>query len=186
MTGKASSTPSTSASTRLRPRRTRTKGYPALLVGRRNTDASVSFAIAGVHRVCMPVVNGLALYARHLEGAPTSKEQFMAQRPEIVCLCGSMRFAPDIRRVSAELTLAGVIVLAPGETSLATAEPLTMEQKAKLDALHRHKIDLADRVVVVNPDGYVGESTRGEIEHARATGKSISFTQPVRPDRPQR
>ena len=46
-------------------------------------------------------------------------------------------------------------------------------------ALHRCKIDLADRILVVNPGGYVGESTRREIDYARAAGKPISFTDPV-------
>jgi len=53
-----------------------------------------------------------------------------------------------------------------------------MEQEAMLDALHRHKIDLADRVLVVNPGGYLGESTRSEIDYARASGKPVSFTEP--------
>ena len=41
------------------------------------------------------------------------------------------------------------------------------------------KIDLADRVLVVNPGGYVGESTRREIAHARTAGKPVSFTDPA-------
>ncbi len=100
----------------------------------------------------------------------------MSQHPEVVCLCGSMRFADQIRQANAQLTLEGLIVLAPGETSLATTEPLTPDQKAGLDALHRHKIDLADRVLVINPGGYIGDSTRGEIEYARSKGKPVSFT----------
>ena len=58
-------------------------------------------------------------------------------------------------------------------------ELITHEQKTALDALHLRKIDLADRVLVVNPGGYVGESTSREIEYAHATGKPISFTHPV-------
>lgn len=52
------------------------------------------------------------------------------------------------------------------------------EQKKALDTLHLRKIDLADRVLVVNPGGYVGESTRREIAYARAAGKPVSFTDP--------
>ncbi|WP_448059930.1 hypothetical protein [Cellulomonas hominis] len=36
-----------------------------------------------------------------------------------------------------------------------------------------------DRVLVVNPGGYVGDSTSREIAYAQATGKPISFTDPV-------
>ena len=99
----------------------------------------------------------------------------MRERPEIVCICGSMRFVDEMRAANRDLTLAGVIVLAPGEPG----EAITVDQKAALDALHLRKIELADRVLVVNPGGYVGESTRREIAHAGATGKPISFTDPV-------
>lgn len=104
----------------------------------------------------------------------------MPERPEIVCLCGSMRFADEMRAANRDLTLAGVIVLAPGELGSPgeVGEVPTAEQKAVLDALHLSKIDLADRVLVVNPGGYVGESTSREIAHARAGGKPVSFTDP--------
>jgi len=100
----------------------------------------------------------------------------MPERPEIVCLCGSTRFADEMREVNRLLTFAGVIVLAPGVFAHATGEELSVEQKAALDALHLRKIDLADRVLVVDPGGYVGESTRREIAYARTTGKPVSFT----------
>ncbi|TGN66511.1 hypothetical protein EXE59_23095 [Nocardioides eburneiflavus] len=106
----------------------------------------------------------------------------MLERPEIVCLCGSMRFAEEMRAANRDLTFAGVIVVAPGEADEGdegAGEVVTAEQKAALDALHLAKIDLADRVLVVNPGGYVGESTRREIAHARAAGKPVSFTDPV-------
>lgn len=99
----------------------------------------------------------------------------MPERPEIVCICGSIRFAEEMRAANSDLTLAGVIVVAPGEAD----EVVTAEQKAALDALHLAKIDLADRVLVVNPGGYVGESTSREIAYARAAGTPVSFTDPV-------
>ena len=99
----------------------------------------------------------------------------MPDRPEIVCICGSARFVDEMRAANRELTFAGVIVVAPGEAD----ESITNEQKAALDALHLRKIDLADRVLVVSPGGYIGESTSREIAYARATGKPISFTDPV-------
>jgi hypothetical protein len=97
--------------------------------------------------------------------------------PEIVCICGSIRFADEMRRANRDLTFAGVIVLAPGEAD-GSGEVVTPEQKAVLDELHLRKIDLADRVLVVNPGGYVGESTRREIAYARATGTPVTFTDP--------
>jgi hypothetical protein len=97
------------------------------------------------------------------------------ERPEIVCICGSVRFAEEMRAANRDLTFAGAIVVAPGEAD----EVVTAEQKTALDALHLRKIDLADRVLVVNPGGYVGESTSREIAYARAAGKPVSFTDPV-------
>ncbi|MDZ7911616.1 MAG: hypothetical protein U5O16_07240 [Rhodococcus sp. (in: high G+C Gram-positive bacteria)] len=79
-----------------------------------------------------------------------------------------------MREVNRDLTFAGVIVVAPGEAG----EAISVEQKALLDALHLRKIDLADQVLVVNPGGYIGESTRREVAYARATGKPVSFTVP--------
>ena len=107
----------------------------------------------------------------------------MADRPEIVCICGSTRFVDEMLAANRDLTFAGVIVVAPGVfTHQGDGEPhekITKEQKTALDALHLRKIDLADRVLVINPGGYVGESTSREIAYARATGKPVSFSDPV-------
>jgi hypothetical protein len=76
-----------------------------------------------------------------------------------------------------------VIVLAPGVFAHA-GDPITDEQKAALDVLHLAKIDLADRVVVVNPGGYIGDSTRREIHYAHQSGKPVEYTHPpVAPNR---
>lgn len=99
----------------------------------------------------------------------------MTNRPEIVCVCGSVRFMTEMRAADRELTLDGVIVVAPSEAD----ESPTPEQKAVLDALHLRKIDLADRVLVVNPGGYVGDSTRREIAYAQSVGKPVAFTDPL-------
>lgn len=95
-------------------------------------------------------------------------------RPEVVCICGSARFAAEMREANRDLTLAGVIVLAPAEIDV----PVTRDAKPVLDELHLRKIDLADRILVVNPGGYVGESTAREIAYARAEGKAVSFLEP--------
>ena len=101
----------------------------------------------------------------------------MPDRPEIVCICGSTRFVDEMRAANRDLTLAGVIVVAPSEAD----GLITGEQRTAVDALHLRKIDLADRVLVVNPGGYIGESTSKEIAYAHATGKPVSYTDPVGP-----
>lgn len=81
----------------------------------------------------------------------------------------------EMRAENRELTFSGVIVVAPCDAD----EAPSPEQKAVLDALHLSKIDLADRVLIVNPGGYLGESTRSEIAYAQAAGKPITFTDPL-------
>ncbi|HEY1971848.1 MAG TPA: hypothetical protein VGH89_28085 [Pseudonocardia sp.] len=80
----------------------------------------------------------------------------------MVTLRGSMRFLALMLRVAAQGTVRGAIVLAP----FAVVPPREQggEFKAMLDRLHRRKIDLADRVVVVSDEsGYIGDSTCAEI-----------------------
>jgi len=90
-----------------------------------------------------------------------------------------MRFAEELLAASRELTLAGAIVVAPGVfPEDGEGERLTDEQRIALGALHLRKIDLADRVLVINPGGYVGETTSREIAYARDAGKPVSFTDP--------
>jgi L-asparaginase/Glu-tRNA(Gln) amidotransferase subunit D len=47
--------------------------------------------------------------------------------------------------------------------------------KEMLDDMHKRKIDMADEILVINVGGYIGSSTRSEIEYAHATGKAVRF-----------
>lgn len=40
-----------------------------------------------------------------------------------------------------------------------------------LDDMHKRNIDMADSIYVINVGGYIGESTRSEIEYAQNHGK---------------
>lgn len=100
----------------------------------------------------------------------------------MVTLCGSMRFLAEILDVAAEQTADGAIVLAPFAVVPAAAQ--SGEVKARLDALHRVKIDRADRVIVVSDaTGYYGTSTAAEIAYAAARGVPVEFRRVTRPDR---
>ncbi|GAA1483255.1 hypothetical protein GCM10009625_00580 [Brachybacterium fresconis] len=83
-----------------------------------------------------------------------------------------------MREANRDPTFAGAIVVSPGEAG-ETDGAVSDEQKSMLDALHLRKIDLADRVLVGNPGGYIGESTSRETSYAHAKGKPVSFTHPV-------
>ena len=48
-------------------------------------------------------------------------------------------------------------------------------EKDRLDELHKIKIDISDRIFVIGVDGYIGESTRGEIAYAQAKGLPVDY-----------
>lgn len=92
----------------------------------------------------------------------------------IITLCGSTRFKDEFERVNKELTLAGNIVISVGCFGHA-GDVFTDEQKIMLDDIHKAKIDLADEIFVINVGGYIGNSTRSEIEYARQHGKIVRY-----------
>lgn len=100
------------------------------------------------------------------------------ERPVIVCLCGSTRFMNEFYEANMRETLAGKIVLTVGMSSKGDCKP-TDEQKVALDELHKRKIDLADEVLILNVGGYIGDSTRSELEYARKCGKTVRFLEPA-------
>lgn len=107
-------------------------------------------------------------------------------RPTIVCLCGSSRFYDAFQQANYELTMKGEIVLSIGFYPHAKAEHGHGEgvghdsvEKVALDELHKRKIDLADYVYVLNVGGYVGDSTRSEIEYAESRRRPVKYLEPV-------
>jgi hypothetical protein len=103
--------------------------------------------------------------------------------PPVVCLCGSTRFVDEFNRQRRELTERGEIVLSieivttqAREHDPQHADPAL---KARLDELHKRKIDLADYVLVLNVGGYIGDSTRSEIGYAAAHGKAVRYLEPT-------
>lgn len=105
---------------------------------------------------------------------------FAADFPKIVCLCGSGRFMWAFEKAEFEETLAGHIVLTIGcnTKDVARCEDLA-RYKPMLDELHKRKIDLCDEVFVLNVKGYIGESTRSEIEYAQTHSKLIRYLEAI-------
>jgi oligoribonuclease NrnB/cAMP/cGMP phosphodiesterase (DHH superfamily) len=104
--------------------------------------------------------------------------------PWIVCLCGSTRFYKEFQQVNYEETMKGNIVLSVGFYHHSKDEAhgqdvgCTDEQKAVLNELHMRKIDLADEIVVVNVNGYIGHDTAAEIAYAQRTDKPVTYCYP--------
>ena len=93
---------------------------------------------------------------------------------KVITLCGSSRFKEDFERVNRNLTLEGYIVISLGCWGHA-GDTFTDEQKVMLDDIHKRKIDMADAIYVINKDGYIGSSTRSEIEYAIKHNKEVIF-----------
>lgn len=95
--------------------------------------------------------------------------------PTIVTLCGSTYFKAEFEAVQRLETQNGRIVLTVGMFTHADGWAVTDGMKAELDALHKRKIDISDEIIVLNVGGYVGESTRSEIEHAIANAVMVRW-----------
>lgn len=90
--------------------------------------------------------------------------------PTIVCLCGSTKFREAFEKANHDETLHGKIVLTVGVYQCDVPS-----LKESLDLLHRHKIDMADEILVLNVGYYIGESTAREIAYAHSKGKHIRY-----------
>lgn len=103
----------------------------------------------------------------------------MAERPRIVCLCGSTKFRAAFEAANEAETVAGKIVLSVGcfRRVAPDGERPDFEERIKqaLDVLHKRKIDLADEILVLNVGGYIGTSTRSEIDYAVEHGKPVRY-----------
>ncbi|NUT18731.1 MAG: hypothetical protein HOV77_06065 [Hamadaea sp.] len=113
---------------------------------------------------------------RENQQAPQSAEG----EAKVVTLCGSTRFETDFAKVSQRLTLEGCVVISLGMFSLPDPADCgwaadSSDLKERLGALHFQKIRMADEVYIVDPGGYVGESTRREIAYAESLGKPVRY-----------
>lgn len=102
-------------------------------------------------------------------------------KPKIVCLCGSTRFAEHFQIKQWELEKQGIICLGinilPHKYFQGFDHHGAEQENVKdiLDELHLRKIDLADEVFVLNVGFYIGQSTRNEINYAESIGKPVEY-----------
>lgn len=100
----------------------------------------------------------------------------MVGKYHVITLCGSTRFKEQFLEAQKRLILEGNIVISVGLFGHSGDEEVwTPGTKEMLDNMHKRKIDMADAIYVINPGGYIGESTRSEIEYAKANGKKVLY-----------
>lgn len=99
----------------------------------------------------------------------------------IITLCGSTRFKEKFMEVQKQLTLKGYIVLSVGCFGHSGDDEVWEDNvKQQLDKMHFAKIDLSNAIYVINPEGYIGESTRREIAYAKSQNKQIFYLEEPR------
>ena len=107
----------------------------------------------------------------------------MVGKYKVITLCGSTRFKDAFMEVQKKLTLEGNIVISvglfghsgDGEVWEGMSEDTLTATKRMLDDMHKRRIDMADEIFVINVGGYIGSSTRSEIEYAHATGNPVRY-----------
>lgn len=105
-------------------------------------------------------------------------EGIIVGKYKVITLCGSTKFKDEFIKAQKQLTLEGNIIISVGMFGHADGEfgnVITPETKVMLDDIHKRKIDMSDEIYVINKNGYIGESTKGEIEYAIKTGKRINY-----------
>ena len=117
-------------------------------------------------------------YAR--EGRIQNSESLIKNQYKIITLCGSIKFKDEFMKVQEKLTLDGNIVLTPNFFNNIKKEEIDEKTKKMLDEMHKQKINMSDEIYVINVGGYIGESTKNEIEYAKAKGKRISYLESIK------
>ena len=105
----------------------------------------------------------------------------------VITLCGSTRFKDAFMEAQKRLTLDGNIVISVGlfghsgnnEVWEGMDEDTHTKTKLMLDDMHKRKIDMSDEIYVINVGGYIGDSTRSEIEYAKRIGKDIRYLEEI-------
>ena len=97
----------------------------------------------------------------------------MDKKYKVITLCGSIKFKEEFLKMQEKLTLSENIVLTPNFFQSIKKEKINEQTKKMLDEIYRQKIDMSDAIFVINVNGYIGESTKNEIEYAKSKNKEI-------------
>ena len=105
----------------------------------------------------------------------------MVGKYTVITLCGSTRFKDEFIETQKRLTLEGNIVISVGLFGHSGDDEVWTEgTKEMLDDMHKRKIDMADEILVINVGGYIGSSTKSEIDYATASVKTVRYLVPIK------
>lgn len=93
----------------------------------------------------------------------------------VITVCGSYKFKKEMNEITEKMALKGNCMLTPIELTKNNKEAYTKEECLTLGKMHKDKIKLSDAILVVNVDGYIGTSTKSEIEYAKSLNKEVLY-----------
>lgn len=99
----------------------------------------------------------------------------MIEKFKVITICGSLKFEKQMLEQAVKLELEGNCVLNVVFPVSKDKDAYTKEQIELLDKMHRQRIEMSDAIFVINVDGYIGESTKNEIEYAKKLNKEIIY-----------
>jgi len=92
-----------------------------------------------------------------------------------ITLCGSTKFKNAFEIVNKILSLEGNVIYTVAFFTHKDNIILTEYEKETLDRVHKKKIDNSEGIFVIDVDGYIGESTKSEIDYAKSKGKFVKY-----------
>lgn len=92
---------------------------------------------------------------------------------KVITVCGSMKFINEMMDIAMKMELDGNCVLTPIYHS--NINVYTSDEILMLGKMHKEKIKLSDAILVVDVNGYIGKTTKKEIEFAKSLNKEIIY-----------
>ncbi|MBR1925570.1 MAG: hypothetical protein IJ837_01805 [Clostridia bacterium] len=98
---------------------------------------------------------------------------------KVVTICGSMKFANQMKKIAGDISKKNGWCVLQCVYDI-DVNKTTKEELKILKQAHFKKIDLSDAIYVVNIGGYVGDSTKSEIEYATKNKKEIIYHEKIK------
>lgn len=95
---------------------------------------------------------------------------------KIITVCGSLKFYKEMMEITEKMELLGNCMIVPMYNPYKpNKDDFTEEEASMLLKMHEEKIKLADAILVINVNGYIGSGTKEEIEYAKNLNKEIIY-----------
>ncbi len=97
---------------------------------------------------------------------------------KVITICGSMRYSKEMMKIAEDLELKEGYAVIQCVYNI-DGQRYEGVDASILDKIHRKKIDISDAIYVVNIDGYIGNSTKNEVEYAKNKGKEVIYHESI-------